>query len=111
MSPGGESGPGSHHIASNELLTGARPGQAELQIWSSLAKFPASVLVGEGSGGQNGIIVGQALTWSIEVVRAVLLITLITHQDKILTLSGGAICGPIKHHLQLECACYSTWRS
>ena len=65
----------------------------------------------QGSGGQNGIILGQALTWSIEVVRAIPLITLITHQDKILTLSGGAICGPIKHHLQLECACYSTWRS
>ena len=74
-----ESGPGSHHIASNELLADwARLGAGQLQIWSSLAKFPASVLVGEGSGGQNGIILGQALTWSIEVVRALPLIPLIT---------------------------------
>ena len=91
------------------------PGQARLSCKSGPVLRNSQRLCwwarAQGSGGQNGIILGQALTWSIEVVRAIPLITLITHQDKILTLSGGAICGPIKHHLQLECACYSTWRS
>ena len=111
--PGARLGLG--HITSPQMNCWLEPGQARLSCKSGPVLRNSQRLCwwarAQGSGGQNGIILGQALTWSIEVVRAIPLITLITHQDKILTLSGGAICGPIKHHLQLECACYSTWRS
>ena len=62
-----------HHpssLATNELLTRPGGGWADgwdwLQIWTSLAKFSASVCWWapgsvRGSRGQNGIILGQAL--------------------------------------------------
>ena len=73
MSPGGESGPWSRHIASNELLTGARPGQAAANLVQS-CEIPSVCVGGQGLRAQG---VKMVLLWVkhyspvFEVVRVI----------------------------------------
>ena len=81
-----------------------------LQIWTSLAKFSSVCWWAQGSGGQNVIILGQALHWGGESDPGRLSASLHT-RIRFRLYQVALSCGPIKHHLQLECACYSTtWR-